>query len=75
MCGLREGYGLKIFNSIKFKLTFICLISGKPSQITGALSIKQNGLFQGGIWPEKSQLDQIQNVQLEAIIDFNMVNP
>ena len=27
---------------------------------------------QGGICPEKCQLDQIKNGQLEAIIDFNM---
>ena len=27
--------------------------------------------FQGGICPEKCQLDQIQNGQLEAIIEFN----
>ena len=30
--------------------------------------------FHGGICPEKFQLDQIQNGQFAAIIDFNMHN-
>ena len=34
--------------------------------------MKQNVRFQGGICPGKCQLDQIQNGQLKAIIDFNM---
>ena len=36
--------------------------------------MKQNVQFQGGICPEKSQLNQIQNSRLEAIIDFDMGN-
>ena len=38
------------------------------------LSMKQNVWFQGGICTEKIQVDQIQNGQLEAIIDFDMGN-
>ena len=35
--------------------------------------IKQNVRFQGGIYPKKSQLDQIQNDRLVAAIDFNLL--
>ena len=35
------------------------------------ITIEQNVRFQAGICPEKCQLDQIENGQLEAIIDFN----
>ena len=34
----------------------------------------QNVRFQGGICPEKCELVQIQNYQLEAIIDFIIGN-
>ena len=36
--------------------------------------MKQIVRLQGGICPEKCQLDQIQNDRLETIIDFNMGN-
>ena len=36
------------------------------------ISIKQNVRFQVGICPEEFQLDQIQNVRLSAIINFNI---
>ena len=34
--------------------------------------MKKNVQFQGEICPEKFQLDQIENGQLSAIINFNM---
>ena len=34
------------------------------------ITMKQNLRFEGGICPEKYQLDQIQNGQLTAIIDY-----
>ena len=36
--------------------------------------MKQKEQFQGGTWPEKSQLDQIHNGRLEAIIDLDLGN-
>ena len=36
--------------------------------------MKQNVRFQGGICPEKCQLDKIKNGRLAAIIDFSMHN-
>ena len=37
------------------------------------ITIKQNVWFQGGVWPGQSQLDKIQNGQLEVIIVFKFV--
>ena len=44
----------------------------KPDSYT--VTIKQNVRFQVGIYPEKCQLDQIQNGPLSAIITFNMLD-
>ena len=38
------------------------------------MTIKKNVQYQVGICPEKCQLDQIHNGQLDAVIDFNMGN-
>ena len=38
------------------------------------ITIKQNVWFQRGICPDKSELDQIQNGWLAAIINFNTCN-
>ena len=77
MCGFREGYALKIFNSTKFKmadlqplLTLLCVISGKPCQIARLLPQKLDVRFQGGICPEKFQLDEIRNGLFVGINDF-----
>ena len=40
----------------------VCVISGKPDQIARPLLLKKNVQLQAGIYHEKCQLDQIQNV-------------
>ena len=63
MCGLREGYALKNFNSIKLIMA------------NYHYPIKQIVRFQGWIYAlKKSQHDQIQNSRLSAIINFNMLD-
>ena len=50
----------------------ILLMSGKPCQI--AIPKKLNVQFQGGICPEKRQIDKFQNGRHKAIIVCNMGN-
>ena len=79
-----EGYHLTNFNLIKFKvadyrpyiLTLVCLVYDKSCQLARPLlgTINQNVRFQVEIYPEKYNLKQMQNDQLEGIIDFNMGN-
>ena len=73
MCGFREGYALKKFNSIKLNmtslrplLTLLCVISEKPCQLAGPLlayitKCAVSGRPSLGICPEKFQLNQIEN--------------